>query len=70
MISRRTILQLPFIAFLSQYIPLPKKKPTVSESVDFLLVNCKDARWDIVARAMKTLETGFKRRLQDERTSW
>lgn len=64
MISRRTILKLPFATFISQYLSLPKKKPTVSESIDFLLVNCKDARWDIITRAIKTLEIGFNKKIQ------
>ena len=47
---------------------VPKKLPPydIGKSVDWMLENCKDARWDIVQRAMKTLEEGFARKVSDD----
>lgn len=35
----------------------------VADAVEFMLTNCKNVDWSVLARAMQTLETGFKRKL-------
>lgn len=38
----------------------------VGNSIDWLLKYARDARWDIVARAMQTLESGFVKKKNDD----
>lgn len=38
---------------------------TVSESIEWMFNNCRDARWDIVARAIDILKNG-KLKIADE----
>jgi hypothetical protein len=38
----------------------PTWKPDCGGAMQYLLDNTKDARWDIISKAMKTLEEGFK----------
>jgi hypothetical protein len=38
----------------------------ITNSIDFLLRYAREARWDIVARAMQVLEAGFVKKLNDD----
>lgn len=33
----------------------------VASAVNFMVENCKDVKWDVIQRAMETLESGFNR---------
>ncbi len=33
----------------------------VTKAIDFMVTHCKDANWDAVSKAMRTLEAGFTR---------
>ena len=39
---------------------------SITSSIDFLLRYAKEARWDIVARAMQVLEAGFVKKMNDD----
>ena len=39
---------------------------TVTSSIDYLLRYAREARWDIVARAMQVLEAGFTKKMNDD----
>lgn len=41
------------------------RKPA-TEARDFMLKHCKDARWDLVARVIKIMEEGFKKKIDKE----
>jgi hypothetical protein len=38
----------------------------ITNSIDFLLRYAREARWDIIARAMQVLESGFVKKLNDD----
>jgi hypothetical protein len=38
----------------------------ITNSIDFLLRYAREARWDVVARAMQVLESGFVKKLNDD----
>ena len=38
----------------------------ITNSIDFLLRYAREARWDVVARAMKVLESGFVKKINDD----
>jgi hypothetical protein len=38
----------------------------ITNSIDFLLRYAREARWDIVARAMQVLESGFVKKINDD----
>lgn len=37
-----------------------KEHNVVQQAVDFMVKHCKDARWDIVTKAIRIMEEGFK----------
>lgn len=39
---------------------------SITSSIDFLLRYAKEARWDIVARAMQVMEAGFVKKMNDD----
>lgn len=46
------------------YVTIPTY--SITSSVDFLLRYARDARWDIVQRAMQVLEAGFVKKMNDD----
>lgn len=48
----------------SDYVTIPTY--SISSSIDFLLRYAREARWDIVARAMQVLEAGFVKKMNDD----
>ena len=46
------------------YVMIPTY--TVTSSIDYLLRYAREARWDIVARAMQVLEAGFVKKMNDD----
>ena len=48
----------------SDYVTIPTY--SITSSIDFLLRYAREARWDIVARAMQVLEAGFVKKMNDD----
>lgn len=48
----------------SDYVMIPTY--SITSSIDFLLRYAREARWDIVARAMQVLEAGFVKKMNDD----
>ncbi|NDD83995.1 hypothetical protein EB118_15750 [bacterium] len=46
------------------YVMIPTY--TIASSVDYLLRYAREARWDIVARAMQVMEAGFTKKMNDD----
>ncbi len=47
---------------------LEKVSPNpVSDAVDFMLEHCKNARWDILARAWQIMESGIEVKIPAEK---
>ena len=46
------------------YVMIPTY--SITSSIDYLLRYAREARWDIVARAMQVLEAGFTKKLNDD----
>jgi hypothetical protein len=48
----------------SDYVMIPTY--SVASSVDYLLRYARDARWDVVGRAMQVMEAGFVKKMNDD----
>ncbi len=48
----------------SDYVMIPTY--SITSSIDFLLRYAREARWDVVARAMQVLEAGFVKKMNDD----
>ena len=46
------------------YVMIPTY--SITSSIDYLLLYAREARWDIVGRAMQVLEAGFTKKLNDD----
>ena len=57
--------RIPERAVESDYVMIPTY--SITSSIDYLLRYARDARWDIVARAMQVLEAGFTKKMNDDR---
>lgn len=53
----------------NQVAYFPKPKVNLSKAIDFVIEHSRDARWDIVGEAMRTLEKGFMSKF-DESPYW
>jgi len=56
--------RVPERAVESDYVTIPTY--SITSSIDFLLRYAREARWDIVARAMQALEAGFTKKMNDD----
>ena len=56
--------RIPERAVESDYVMIPTY--SITSSIDYLLRYARDARWDIVARAMQVLEAGFTKKMNDD----
>lgn len=56
--------RIPERAVESDYVMIPTY--SIASSIDFLLRYAREARWDITARAMQVLETGFVKKMNDD----
>ena len=56
--------RIPERAVESDYVMIPTY--SIASSSDFLLRYAREARWDITARAMQVLETGFVKKMNDD----
>ena len=56
--------RVPERAVESDYVMIPTY--SIASSIDFLLRYAREARWDITARAMQVLETGFVKKMNDD----
>ena len=56
--------RIPERAVESDYVTIPTY--SITSSIDFLLRYAREARWDIVARAMQALEAGFTKKMNDD----
>ena len=56
--------RVPERAVESDYVMIPTY--SVASSVDYLLRYAREARWDVVARAMQVMEAGFVKKMNDD----
>jgi hypothetical protein len=56
--------RIPERAVEGDYVMVPTY--TVASSIDYLLRYAREARWDIVGRAMQVLEAGFVKKMNDD----
>lgn len=56
--------RIPERAVESDYVMIPTY--SITSSIDYLLRYAREARWDIVGRAMQVLEAGFTKKLNDD----
>tara|TARA_Y100000593_G_scaffold93837_1_gene190230 strand:- start:852 stop:1859 length:1008 start_codon:yes stop_codon:yes gene_type:complete len=56
--------RIPERAVESDYVMIPTY--SITSSIDFLLRYAREARWDIVGRAMQVLEAGFVKKMNDD----
>jgi hypothetical protein len=56
--------RVPERAVESDYVTIPTY--SITSSIDYLLRYAREARWDIVARAMQALEAGFTKKMNDD----
>ena len=56
--------RVPERAVEGDYVMIPTY--SITSSIDYLLRYARDARWDIVARAMQVLEAGFTKKMNDD----
>lgn len=56
--------RIPERAIEGDYVQVPTYD--IGNSIDWLLKYARDARWDIVGRAMQVLEAGFTKKLNDD----
>ena len=56
--------RVPERAVESDYVTIPTYSTT--SSIDYLLRYAREARWDIVGRAMQALEAGFTKKMNDD----
>ena len=56
--------RLPERAVEGDYVMVPTY--TVASSIDYLLRYAREARWDVVGRAMQVLEAGFVKKINDD----
>jgi hypothetical protein len=56
--------RIPERAVESDYVMIPTYN--VASSVDYLLRYAREARWDIVGRAMQVMEAGFTKKMNDD----
>lgn len=48
----------------SDYVMIPTY--SITSSIDYLLRYARDARWDVVSRAMQVMEAGFTKKMNDD----
>tara|TARA_Y100001938_G_C8026146_1_gene398140 strand:- start:181 stop:1179 length:999 start_codon:yes stop_codon:yes gene_type:complete len=56
--------RIPERAVEGDYVMVPTY--TVASSIDYLLRYAREARWDVVGRAMQVLEAGFTKKMNDD----
>jgi len=56
--------RIPERAVESDYVMIPTYN--IASSVDYLLRYAKEARWDVVGRAMQVMEAGFVKKMNDD----
>lgn len=56
--------RIPERAVEGDYVMIPTY--SIASSVDYLLRFARDARWDVVARAMQVMEAGFTKKMNDD----
>lgn len=56
--------RVPERAVESDYVMIPTY--SIASSVDYLLRYAKEARWDVVGRAMQVMEAGFVKKMNDD----
>ena len=56
--------RIPERAVEGDYVMVPTY--TVASSIDYLLRYAREARWDVVGRAMQVLEAGFVKKINDD----
>ena len=56
--------RVPERAVEGDYVMVPTY--TVGSSIDYLLRYAREARWDVVGRAMQVLEAGFVKKMNDD----
>ena len=56
--------RIPERAVEGDYVMVPTY--TVASSIDYLLRYAREARWDVVGRAMQVLEAGFGKKINDD----
>ena len=56
--------RIPERAVEGDYVMVPTY--SVASSIDYLLRYAKEARWDVVGRAMQVLEAGFTKKMNDD----
>jgi len=56
--------RVPERAVESDYVMIPTY--SITSSIDYLLRYAREARWDIVGRAMQVLEAGFTKKMNDD----
>ena len=56
--------RIPERAVEGDYISVPTY--TIASSIDYLLRYAREARWDVVGRAMQVLEAGFVKKMNDD----
>ena len=56
--------RIPERAVESDYVMIPTY--SITSSIDYLLRYAREARWDVVGRAMQVLEAGFTKKLNDD----
>ena len=56
--------RIPERAVESDYVTIPTY--SITSSIDYLLRYAREARWDIVSRAMQVMEAGFVKKMNDD----
>jgi hypothetical protein len=56
--------RIPERAVEGDYVMIPTY--SIASSVDYLLRFARDARWDVVSRAMQVMEAGFTKKMNDD----